>query len=138
MIYLDSAALIKLVRREPESTDLARWLRERREVPLVASALAEVEVPRALRRVEPALLGSVPAVLRRVAMCDIDDSVRATAAAYQDAGLRSLDAIHLATAHAVFGGNLAAFVTYDRRLLEAANAEGLPIDSPGVDREAKT
>ncbi|WP_233223865.1 hypothetical protein [Amycolatopsis sp. CA-128772] len=74
----------------------------------------------------------VPAVLARVAKYEIDDVVRRTAAAYPSPGLSSLDAVHLATAHAVLGRQLTSFVTYDKRLLAAAEAIGLPTDSPGV------
>ncbi|AHI00175.1 type II toxin-antitoxin system VapC family toxin [Kutzneria viridogrisea] len=132
MIYLDTAALIKLIRREVASDELVDWLDARQGTMLVSSALSEVEVPRALRRSEPELLGSVPAVLRRIAIYEIDDLVRATAAAYQDPLLRSLDAIHLATAHAALGEALTAFVTYDKRLLASAGAIGLPTASPGA------
>ncbi|MET8463931.1 hypothetical protein [Micromonospora zamorensis] len=48
--------------------------------------------------------------------------------------LRSLDAIHLATAQALTndsGAELVAFVAYDRRLLDAAKAAGPPTASPG-------
>ncbi|HEX5407384.1 MAG TPA: type II toxin-antitoxin system VapC family toxin [Pseudonocardiaceae bacterium] len=132
MIYLDSAALVKLVRREVASDELADWLDRQHGTMLVSSALAEVEVPRALRRSEPDLLAAVPAVLRRIGLYEIDDLVRATAAAYQDPTLRSLDAIHLATAHAALGDELTAFVTYDKRLLVAAEAIGLPVAHPGA------
>jgi hypothetical protein len=54
-----------------------------------------------------------------------------TAAGYEPM-LRSLDAIHLATADAVFGDDLAAFVSYDSRLLDSARTLGLPVVSPGV------
>ncbi|GAA2340929.1 type II toxin-antitoxin system VapC family toxin [Saccharopolyspora halophila] len=132
MIYLDTAALIKLVRPEAETEALADWLEQRPDVPLVASSLVEVELPRPLRRCAPELMGSVPAIMKRVGVYDIDEVVRATAAAYQDAMLRSLDAIHLATAHAIFGSHLVAFVTYDSRLHEAAEEIGLPVAQPGV------
>ncbi|MFR9802756.1 type II toxin-antitoxin system VapC family toxin [Pseudonocardia sp. RS010] len=132
MIYLDTAALVKLVRSEPESTALADWLDARPDQPWVSSVLVEVELPRALRRVEPTLLVDVPATLARVARYEIDDIVRAAAAAYPDPDLRSLDAIHLATARGVFGKHLTAFVTYDRRLLSAAESAGLPTAHPGV------
>ncbi|MGH3798031.1 MAG: type II toxin-antitoxin system VapC family toxin [Pseudonocardiaceae bacterium] len=132
MIYLDTAALVKLIRREPESDDLADWLAARTETLLVTSALAEVELPRALRRVEPDLLAEVPALLEHVARYEIDELVRTTAAAYASPDLRSLDAIHLATAHAVFGGHVTAFVTYDKRLSSAAEEMGLPVASPGA------
>jgi predicted nucleic acid-binding protein len=132
MIYLDTAALVKLVRREPASDELADWLDERRGTIAVTSALSEVEVPRALRRSEPDLVGAVPAVLGRIARYEVDDVVRATAAAYPDPSLRSLDAIHLATAQAVLGDQLTAFVTYDKRLLASATALGLPVAHPGL------
>ena len=135
MIYLDSAAVVKLVRAEPFTQNLLDWLNDRRELPLVSSALVEVEVVRALRRTVPQALGRVPAVLARMYRLEIDAVIRAVAAAYDDPHLRSLDAIHLATAATLTDrsdGELQAFVTYDKRLLAAAAAAGLPTASPGV------
>lgn len=132
MIYLDTAALVKLIRREPESDALADWLDARATSTLVTSALSEVELPRALRRTEPALVAAVPALLERIARYEIDELVRTTAASYPSPDLRLLDAIHLATAHAVFGGQLASFVSYDKRLLSVVEALGLPVASPGA------
>lgn len=131
MIYLDTAALVKLIRREVASDTLVDWLNGHADRLLVASALVEVELPRALRRTEPDLLAAVPAVLARIAVYEIDEVVRTTAAAYTDNLIRSLDAIHLATAEAILGDDLTAFVTYDNRLLAAAEALGLPTNSPG-------
>lgn len=133
MIYLDTAALVKLIRREPESDMLADWLDEQDGVLLVSSTLVEVELPRALRRTEPELVVEVPALLARVARYEIDELVRATAAGYLESDLRSLDAIHLATAQAVFGRHLSAFVTYDQRLLAVAQAHGMPVHAPTPD-----
>lgn len=130
MLYLDTSALVKLTRRQPESHILADWLDAHTPAPWVSSTLIEVELPRALRRVEPALLADVPAIVARIARYEIDEVVRA-AAAYPDPALRSLDAIHLATASAVFGTQLTAFVTYDERLLTAAAKAGLPATTPG-------
>jgi uncharacterized protein len=132
MIYLDTAALVKLIRREPESDALADWLDARATSTPVTSVLAEVELARALRRTEPDLVSAVSALLERIARYEIDELVRTTAARYLARDLRSLDAIHLATAHAVFGGQLASFVTYDRRLRNIAEALGLPVASPGA------
>lgn len=132
MIYLDTAALVKLVRREVESYALVDWIADQRDELLVSSALAEVELPRALRRTEPDLLSAVPGVLGRIAIYEIDELVRTTAAAYDDPAIRSLDAIHLATADAVLGDDLTAFVTYDRRLLAAAEDLGLTVTAPGT------
>jgi uncharacterized protein len=132
MIYLDTAALVKLIRREPESDALADWLDAQATATLVTSALAEVELPRALRRTEPALVAATPALLERIARYEIDELVRTTAAGYPSPDLRALDAIHLATAHAVFGGRLEWFVSYDKRLLGVVEELGLPVASPGA------
>jgi predicted nucleic acid-binding protein len=129
VIYLDSAAVVKLVRLEPGTADLVAWLNARAGSDLVSSALVEVEVPRALRRSAPAALPAIPAALSRLYRLEIDAPVRAAAAGLPDAGLRSLDAIHLATA-AMIGAQLQAFVTYDVRLLAAAQQAGLPVASP--------
>lgn len=131
MLYLDTSALVKLVRREPESHALADWLDAQEPTPWVSSTLIEVELPRAIRRMDPSLLADVPATVARVSRYEVDELVRSAAAAYPDPTLRSLDAIHLATGHAVFGARLTAFVAYDQRLLAAAGALGLPTTSPG-------
>ena len=135
MIYLDTNALVKMIREEDESPQLVAWLNERDSDELVASCLVEVEVPRALRRNQPEVLGLVTAALGRVARVEINDAVRAMAGAYLDPNLRSLDAIHLATAdHLVASGKrLTAFVTYDKRLGAAAAEAGHTVVAPGSD-----
>jgi hypothetical protein len=134
VIYLDSAAVIKMLRREVETPDLIGWLNDRAGT-LVSSALVEVEVPRALRRVAPQALVGVPSVLGRLYRVEIDATVRAAAGAYAEPLLRSLDAIHLATAEILAGqagADFVAFVTYGWRLLDAAKGVGLPVASPGM------
>jgi len=133
MLYLDTSAVVKLVRREPETDALADWLDDHQPTPWVSSTLVEVELPRALRRTDSSLLTRVPAVIARIARYDIDDVVRAAAAAFPDPELRFLDAIHLATATAIFARSLIAFVCYDQRLLSAATAARLPVESPGTE-----
>jgi len=112
---------------------LADWLDQRIEMPWVTSTLAEVELPRAIIRTgQLERLASVPAVLARLDLFEIDDVIRSTAVAYQDPHLRSLDAIHLATASvAASVANLAALVTYDSRLAETAASLGMPTAAPG-------
>lgn len=133
MIYLDTSALVKLIRDEPESQDLADWLDQRIHLPWITSALTEVELPRAIRAVAPQGLAAVPAVLDRLDRFEIDTVVRATAAAYPDDNLRSLDAIHLATAQiASTAASLSAFVAYDHRLRQAATELGIPVAAPGA------
>jgi uncharacterized protein len=135
VIYLDSAALVKLVREEDETRALVTWLNERAGQRLVASALVDVEVPRALRRSQPGVLGAVAAMLARIDRIELDAAVRATAAAYVDPLLRSLDAIHLATAEQLVasGKEVSAFVTYDKRLAEAARAFSFSVVAPGAE-----
>lgn len=132
MIYLDTAALVKLVRVEAESAALVEWLNARQQEPLVASALVEVEVPRALRRSQPGVLGAVAGVLARLHRVEINAAVRAAAGAYVEPTLRSLDAIHLATAEYLVasGKQLRAFITYDKRLAAAGAELALPVAAP--------
>ena len=120
MIYLDTSALVKLIRREDESDALGDWLDERIHMPWITSALAEVELARAIRAAAPEGLPAVPSLLARLDRFEIDPVIRSTAAAYPDSGLRTLDAIHLATAQTAAAAPLTAFVTYDSRLAEAA------------------
>jgi predicted nucleic acid-binding protein len=131
-MYLDISALVKLIRIEVESDALADWLDERTTTPWITSALAEVELPRAIRAVTPEALPVVPSVLARLDRFEFDQVVRSTAAAYPDPTRRSLDAIHLATAQvAAATAGLTAMVTYDSRLSIAAQALGITIVAPG-------
>jgi uncharacterized protein len=139
VIYLDSGAVVKLARPEEHSSDLVDWLNARADVPLVSSVLIEVEVPRVLRRSAPQALVGAPGAIGRLFRLEIDATIRSTAAGYADSMLRVSDAIHLATAQVLAnesGRDLTAFVTYDPRLLEAAQTAGLPVACPGRDRSA--
>ncbi len=135
MIYLDSAAIVKLIRREKETEALHTWLTGESDKALVASALVAAEVPRALRRTDPGRLVAVPTVLAKLNRIPIDETILATAAAYADPMLRTLDAIHLASAQTLVleGLELTALVTYDKRLLAAAAEVGLATAAPGAD-----
>lgn len=128
MLYLDSSAIVKLVLTEAESDALQVRLAEHSEH--VSSALAHVEVLRALRRANkhPLALGHAERILSRMILIVIDEPLLAVAAALDPPGLRSLDAIHLATALSLEG--LDAVVTYDRRLADAAREAGLAVTSP--------
>jgi hypothetical protein len=125
--YLDSSAIVKLAVAEPESAALRRYLRRRR--PLVSSALAKAEVVRALLPLGDPAVRRGQAVLARVELIRISDRVLAAAGALLPADLRTLDAIHLATAQQL-GGDLARVVTYDERLRAAADAAGCPTATP--------
>jgi uncharacterized protein len=125
--YLDSSAIVKLAVREPESTALRRYLRGKR--PLVTSALARTEVARALLPLGPAAVARGEGVLRRLEVVRVNDEVLKTAGSMLPVELRSLDAIHLATA-VMIGADLARVCTYDDRTISSAKALGLPVVGP--------
>lgn len=129
MIYLDSAAVVKLVHAEPESQALRDWLDERAETGWVSSVLVEIESFRALARHAPAAVARLHPVLDQIELIDLSPRIRILAQTVQPLAVRSLDAIHLGTAlHA--RPMLTSFVTYDKRLLDAAVAAGLPASAP--------
>ena len=129
MIYLDSAAVVKLVHAETESAALRRWLDERAETGWISSVLTEIESFRAIARYAPEAAARLPAVLDQIELIGLDPPIRILAQTARPATVRSLDAIHLGTAlHARRA--VTSFVTYDKRLLDAALAAGLPADSP--------
>ncbi len=127
VVYLDSSALVKLVVAEPQSRALRAFLR--REPDRVSCALARTEVLRAVRPLGPAALAAARRVLRSVDMIRLDDALLDAAGTLEPAGLRSLDAIHLAAAQLV-SPVLRAVVTYDRRMAEAAAALGFSVAAP--------
>jgi uncharacterized protein len=125
--YLDASAFVKLVVAEAESpalrAALSAW-------PVLAStALLEVEGVRAARRKHPAGGAAARKVLDSMVLLDIDADVRRAAADLDHPGLRSLDAVHLATALSL-GERCGAFFAYDDRLIAAARAHGLTVSVP--------
>lgn len=125
--YLDSSAIVKLAVAEPESAALRQYLLRRR--PLVASALARTEVPRALLPLGPAAVRRAEEVLTRIELIRVSGRVLTLAGSLLPATLRSLDAIHLATAQ-LLGEDLARLVTYDERMAAAAQAMGWRVVAP--------
>jgi uncharacterized protein len=125
--YLDSSAIVKLVVAEPESATLRRYLSRRR--PLVSSALARAEVGRALLPVGPEAVARGDQVLRRIQLLRINDRVLRIAAGLEPIEIRSLDAIHLASAQ-LFAPALKQLVTYDGRMADAARAIGWVVAAP--------
>jgi uncharacterized protein len=125
--YLDASAFVKLIKDEPESAALdaalEAWPRKS------SSALLEVEGPRAARRTSPLAYDAARALIGGLELIEIDADVRRAAAALPDPGLRSLDAIHLATALSL-GDRCGAFFAYDERLIAAARAHGLTVTVP--------
>ena len=68
-------------------------------------------------------------VLDRIELVRVNDRVLMAAGTVLPPDVRSLDAIHLATA-SLLGPNLRELVTYDVRLAAAARANGLKVASP--------
>jgi predicted nucleic acid-binding protein len=126
--YLDSSALVKLAVLEPESQTLLRYVRGRRL--LVSSALARTEVLRALLPLGPQAIERGREVLASIDLVRVTDRVLEAAGMRPPLHLRSLDAIHLATAQQI-GVDLARIVTYDARMAAGAKALGLSVTSPG-------
>lgn len=126
--YLDTSAVVKLLVREAETTALRRWLRRRPH--RTASALLRVELLRAAKRAgAPALVAEARRLLGGITLVSIDTPILDRAAELDPAVLRTLDAIHLATA-LTLGSDLDALVTYDSRMAEAARTLGLPVSAP--------
>ena len=128
--YLDASALVKLATPEAETdalrTELGTYDAR------VTSRLATVEVARALRRRGAASAGLGDAVAEAftgLAIVELDEAIAEPAGRMDPATLRSLDAIHLASALAL-GSELGAVVTYDTRLADAARAAGLEVIAP--------
>ncbi len=127
-LYLDSSAFVKVVVEEAESAAVRALLADR-GVRRVSSALLRTEALRAVRHLGPDALATVREGLRRVDLIGIDDRILDAAGTLEPQVLRTLDAIHLATALAV-GDDLEAIVTYDERMVAAARLLGLPAATP--------
>lgn len=125
--YLDSSALVKLVLPEPESpalrAELVNWPRR------AASALVRTELVRACTRIDGEAREKARRLLDGLTLVAISDDLLDAAAAVKPQSLRTLDAVHLATALKLDSA-LGALVTYDERLAEAAGRANLPVLAP--------
>lgn len=126
VFYLDTSAAVKLVVDEPETEALARWLAGR---DIVANDLLRTELLRATRREAPDRMTRAREVLAHVEILSVPTSVFERAAGLDPLILRSLDALHLASALDL-GDDLEGIVTYDDRLAAAARAHGIAVHAP--------
>ncbi len=124
--YLDTSAFVKLVRSEPESPALRRELTGRE---LLSSALLSVEGRRAARRYGAVAGTRADAALTAITLIPLDQPILDAAAELDPAELRSLDALHLATAMSL-GKDLERLHCYDVRLGDAAQALGIEVSWP--------
>jgi predicted nucleic acid-binding protein len=129
LIYMDSSALLTLLTGRTGAAELRDFLVERPGLPMGTSTVGMVETVRQLDKV-----GSFPNALadldRTVTEILLTEEVRDLATRVP-ASLRSLDAIHVASA-LVIGDALDSLVTYDKRMLDAAREAGLPAHAPGM------
>lgn len=129
-LYLDSSALVKLVNAEVESEALHLYLRRHRADGRVTSALARVEVVRAVSAGGSEAIAHARRQLARIDQVNLGRELLDDAATlWPGMMLRSLDAIHLASAR-VIGADLRAMVTYDERMKTAAAGMGLVVEAP--------
>jgi uncharacterized protein len=135
LVYLDASALVKAIREEEGVETLRAYLQG---TELVSSELVLAEVPRALRRraaerpgfqLRPAL-DRAAEMLDRLALRPVEDSLLIGAGLLAEPDLRSLDAIHVATA--LHLSPIDAFVTYDKRQAAVARLAGLRAVAPGA------
>ncbi|HEU5475156.1 MAG TPA: type II toxin-antitoxin system VapC family toxin [Actinophytocola sp.] len=130
MIYLDSSALVTIVVERPHAKALRRFLDTRATEKLATSTIGMIETVRTCDR-----LGNYPNLLPRLLREHTEITVTGLirdAAANVPGPVRSLDAIHIASAEAL-GRELTALVTYDKRMAETARQNGLPVAMPGLE-----
>jgi predicted nucleic acid-binding protein len=128
LVYLDTSAFVKLAIPEPETAALIAAIPA--QARLVASEILEVEALRASRRVA----GEDGATATRtqlagVRLLPLTDQIRRRACELEPATLRSLDAIHVATALDL-GELLACMYAYDARMASAASDVGIQVHAP--------
>ncbi len=126
MLYLDTSAVVKLLLLEKQSVALRAYIGNRE---WASSALLRTELPRALVRVEPSVVPRALDLLAQGNLLVIDTQVLDATARMSPPSLRSLDALHLASALQL-RDELTAFIAYDDRLLDAASVLGMPVASP--------
>jgi predicted nucleic acid-binding protein len=132
VIYLDTSAIVKVVVTESESAALVDWLNDKSDSAWVTSVIGRIEVIRAANRVGHATAAAARRLLESIDTLVLTDAIVTLAESIGPPELRTLDAVHLATAQ-IYRPNLDAFCVFDRRLFAAAEAQQLPVVDPGRD-----
>lgn len=127
--YLDTSALAKLIVAEPETAALREWLSDHHDLPLVTSSIGAVELQRLAARVSQPASSAAVRLLARLDVVSLTPGALAAAAQLPPPEVRTLDALHLASAAEL--SDLQALVTYDHRMAAAGLAYGLPVVTPG-------
>ena len=126
--YLDTSAAVRLVVDESGSRVLRSWI-DREDPDFVSSDLLRVELLRACRRHSPDAVAAARACLDAVSLVPLTTELCQRASEIDPSVMRSLDALHLASALAL-GDELRGVLTYDERLADGCRAYGLPVLSP--------
>ena len=105
------------------------FYREHRSDNWISSDLLRIDISRTVTRNWPALIPAAQRLLDALEYVKIDEDVVRSAIVEPDRLLRSLDAIHLATAR-LLGPELTALLSYDDRLANAAADAGIPVLAP--------
>ncbi len=129
LYYADTSAALKLLVEEQHSKAFAAFYDAHSDAEWVSSALLRIELIRAVTRSAPAILPDARDLLLVFSYIAIDDEVVEGAMNEPDRSLRSLDAIHLATAR-LLADELDGLACYDDRLLKAASDAGINVISP--------
>ena len=126
-LYLDTSALVKLLVQEEHSEGLTAFLIDAGT--LSSSEITHVELIRAVLRYREAALQEARKLLDQLELVAMNPALLERAGALRPLTLRSLDAIHLASAMQL-GNQLRAVVTYDLRMQDAARSLGLAVAAP--------
>ena len=127
-VYLDTSALVKLISHETETPALIERIRDLGGQ-MATSEISEIECLRAVGRTDPGLQPAAARIFEDLVVLPLTPSMRLRASYLKPVELRSLDAIHLATAIEI-QSSLACFLGYDHRLNEAARNFGLEVEAP--------
>ena len=126
--YIDSSAIIKLIKPELETKTLLQQL----PLSITTSQLSRVEVIRTINSNFGDLLEDAYDVLLDIPMIPVDHSVLLGAENLPTfIKLRALDSIHIATAYSM-KNEIEGVITYDKEMVKAASALGFKTKSPGM------
>ena len=126
--YIDSSAILKLIFIEKETAQLDKAMKDR----MVTSAITRVEVKRTVNRINPKMIFVADDVLAQIESLTLEQKVLNFAEAFnEDVSLRTLDAIHVASALLV-SGSIDGMITYDKQMAKNAKKMGLNVLSPGA------
>ena len=124
--YLDSSAILKLIFQEDESNALVRTITDQ----CATSSISRIEVIRIVQRTNPESLGFARQELSKLILIPISEAVIRVAESFTGmATLRSLDAIHVASALLIHD-SIEGLITYDAQMARNARELGLVVQSP--------